>query len=170
MRKARSWLLSLLAVITLTLSSCGYIATEPTQSLDEQSQEIYRNLMCPLCPGQTIDQSQSELSAQMRSLVRTKLKQGESKEEILQLFVDSYGEAVLAAPDKSGFNLIVWVTPILGIFAGFIVLWAIIRNWVRGRNKFSAKPTSQIPDDNHDKKYREKLEKDLKDFEGRGFR
>ena len=170
MRKAGFWLLSLLAVMTLSISSYGCIAPEPTQPLDEQAQEIYRSLMCPLCPGQTIDQSQSELSTQMRALVREKLEQSESKEEILQFFVERYGEAVLAAPVKSGFSLIVWVVPILGIFTGFIVLWVIIRNWVRGRNKSYAKLTSQIPDDDQDKEYREKLEKDLEDFEDRGFR
>ncbi len=141
---------------------------EQQHSLDEQAQEIYGSLMCPLCPGQTIDQSQSELSTQMRLLVREKLEQGETREEILQFFVERYGETVLAAPVKSGFNLIVWITPVLVIFIGGIVLWVIIRRRVRGET-FTGLP-SPTTDDSYDDKYRNQLEKDLKDFEERGFR
>ena len=162
--------LSLLVAITVLLLAFGCTAQRQIQSLGEQAQEIYRSLMCPLCPGQTIDQSKSELSAQMRSLVREKLEQGETREEILQFFVERYGETVLTVPIKSGFNLIVWLTPILGIFAGGIILWVIIRRWARGKDKFSTELLSPTPDDSRDEKYRQQLEKGLKDFDERGFR
>ena len=162
--------LSLLVAIVVLLPTFGCAAQQQTQSLDEQAQELYQSLMCPLCRGQTIDQSSSALSAQMRSLVREKLEQGETRDEILQFFVERYGEVVLAAPVKSGFNLIVWLTPILGIFTGGIILWVIIRRWVKGKDKFSTELLSQAQDGSHDEKYRRQLEKDLKDFTERGFR
>ncbi len=170
MKKPAFIIIILLAPIIIMLSSFGCTAAKPVLTLDEQAGEIYRSLMCPLCPGQTIDQSQSKLSAQMRSLVREKLEQGESREEILQFFVERYGETVLAAPVKSGFNLIVWVIPILVIFAGGILLWVIIRRWVQGKNKFAAELPSPGEDGGQDEKYRQQLEKDLKDFDERGFR
>ncbi len=126
--------------------------------------------MCPLCAGQTIEQSQSELSAQMRAIVREKLQQGETKEEILQFFVERYGEKVLAAPPKSGFNLIAWITPIAGIFVSGIVLWFVIRKWARRGSESSSEPTGLTTDGAHDEEYRERLEKELKDFNERGFR
>ncbi len=169
MKKLGFIILSLLVAITVLLSAYGCTAQQ-TQSLDEQAQEIYRSLMCPICPGQTIDQSSSELSAQMRSLVREKLEQGETRGEILQFFVERYGETVLAAPVKSGFNLIVWLAPILGIFTGGIILWVVIRRWVKGKDKFSTELLSPTPDGSHDEKYRRQLEKDLKDFAEKGFR
>ena len=170
MKKPGFIILSLLVATTVLLSAYGCTTQQQTQSLDEQAQEIYRSLMCPICPGQTIDQSSSELSVQMRSLVREKLEQGETREEILQFFVERYGETVLAAPVKSGFNLIVWLAPILGILTGGIMLWVIIRRWVRGKDKSSTELLPTTPDDSHDEKYRRQLEKDLKDFAERGFR
>lgn len=170
MKKPGFILLSLLTAITVLISSYSCTALEQTQSLDEQAQEIYSSLMCPLCPGQTIGQSQSELSAQMRSLVRYKLEQGETREEILQFFVEQYGEKVLAVPMKSGFNLIAWLTPVLGIFTGSLVLWIIIRRWVKGKHKSSAGLLAQDSDNSYDEQYRDQLEKDLKDFDERGFR
>ncbi len=170
MKKPGFVLIILLAVIVFLMPLYGCTPSEPAQSLDKQAQEIYRSLMCPLCPGQTIDQSQSELSLQMRSLVREKLGQGETREEILQFFVERYGETVLAAPLKSGFNLIVWLTPILGIFAGGIALWIIIGRKVRSSNKSAAEMLSPASDDGSDQKYYEQVEKDLKNFEEKGFR
>ncbi|MEE8469843.1 MAG: cytochrome c-type biogenesis protein CcmH, partial [Dehalococcoidia bacterium] len=115
MKKRGLMALGPLMVATVLLASFGCTTQQQQEPLDVLAQDIYRNLMCPLCPGQTIEQSQSELSAQMRFVVREKLAQGETREEILQFFVERYGESVLAAPAKSGFSLIVWLTPILGI-------------------------------------------------------
>ncbi len=159
-----------LMVATVLLASFGCTTQQQQEPLDVLAQDIYRNLMCPLCPGQTIEQSQSELSAQMRFVVREKLAQGETREEILQFFVERYGESVLAAPAKSGFSLIVWLTPILGILAGGVAVWIVIRRWVRSRDTSSAGLLSRDSDDSHDEKYHDQLEKDLAHLDERGFR
>ena len=169
MKKLGFLLLSLVA-ITLLVVVGGCSAQEQTQSLDEKAQDIYRSLMCPICPGQTIEQSQSEVSAQMRAIVREKLEQGETKEKILQFFVERYGDAVLAAPVKSGFNLIAWLAPITGIVVGGIALWFVIKKWARRGNESSSEPVTPSPANTDDEKYRKRLEKELKDFGEGGFR
>src|SRR3972149_1174086 len=137
MKKLGFLLLSLLVGTILLVTFAGCSVPERTQSLDEKAQDIYRSLMCPLCPGQTIDQSQSELSAQMRAVVREKLEQGETKEEILQFFVQRYGEGVQAAAVKSGFSLVAWVAPIAGLVVGGIVRWIVIGKGARRGNESS---------------------------------
>ncbi|MBI2832682.1 MAG: cytochrome c-type biogenesis protein CcmH [Chloroflexi bacterium] len=169
MKKLRFLLLSLLVAILLVILG-GCSAPERTLSLDEKAQDVYRSLMCPLCPGQTIDQSQSELSAQMRAVVREKLEQGETKEQILQFFVERYGEGVLAAPAKSGFSLIAWLAPITGIVVGGIILVFVIRKWARREHESSSEPTAPTQEVASDEKYRKQLEKELKDFGEGGFR
>ena len=86
------------------LSATAHISEE--EALQKTAREIYSLVMCPLCAGQTIGQSSNETSRQMRELVLKKLRQGETKEEILQYFESRYGERILAKPNKKRFNLI----------------------------------------------------------------
>ncbi|MEK7806332.1 MAG: cytochrome c-type biogenesis protein CcmH, partial [Chloroflexota bacterium] len=104
-----------LLLLALVLSSAGSVssalAAGPGQSPPYDESEAYaidRMLMCPICAGQTIDQSQSALAGQMRRLVREMLAQGETREEVLEFFAERYGQKVLAAPPKSGANLLAW--------------------------------------------------------------
>ena len=84
--------------------------------------------MCPVCPGQTIDQARVEISRQMRRVVREMLAEGASREQILQFFVDRYGTGVLAAPPKSGVNLVVWIVPVAGGLAALGAALLVIRS------------------------------------------
>ena len=98
---------------------------------EEEAQRIDGMLMCPVCPAETIGQAQVEISRQMRRLVREKLSQGASRQEILGFFQDRYGTNILAAPPKSGVNLIAWVVPVLGMLAALVAGLLVIRSMVR---------------------------------------
>ena len=120
----------LLLGLVLTFSAC---AGESSPSLEERAQSIDKQLICLQCPGETIDQSQVELAAQMRAAVRARLEDGWTRGEILQYFVDRYGEAVLAAPPKEGFSLLAWVVPPVGLAGALILLLLVVRSMrVRG--------------------------------------
>ncbi|MFQ5874526.1 MAG: cytochrome c-type biogenesis protein CcmH, partial [Dehalococcoidia bacterium] len=67
-----------------------------TPSLEERAQSLDRRLMCPVCPAETIDQTQAEIALQMRQMVRSKLQAGEGEQQIMDYFVDKYGQSVLA--------------------------------------------------------------------------
>ena len=106
----------------------------------------------------------------MRALIREKLEQGQSKGEILQFFVERYGEAILAAPAKSGFSLIAWLAPITVIIAGGIAIWLAIRKWVKGVKESFPEPVTLLPGSTYDEEYRRQLEKELKVFDKKGYR
>ena len=55
------------------------------------------------------------------------LAEGRTREEILDYFVDRYGPDILAAPPKSGANLLAWILPIVGVAAGLGALFLVIR-------------------------------------------
>jgi cytochrome c-type biogenesis protein CcmH len=112
-------------MLALAVAACG---NAYTPSLEEQAYSIDRSLICPVCPGETIDQAQVELARQMRLLVREKLAEGWSRERILQFFVDRYGEAVLAEPPKSGFNLLAWIVPFVSVFAALVLLFFVVKS------------------------------------------
>lgn len=104
-----------------------------TLSLETQAVALDKSLICPVCPGESIDQSQADLAKQMRALVRKKLGENETPDEIKQYFVERYGPMVLAEPPKSGFNLVVWVVPPLMLLIGGIVLCLVIRGLKQGK-------------------------------------
>ncbi len=98
---------------------------------EEEAQSIDGMLMCPVCPAETIGQAQVEISRQMRRLVREKLSQGVSRQEILDFFEDRYGTNILAAPPKSGVNLVAWVVPVLGMLGALVAGLLVIRSMAR---------------------------------------
>ena len=90
--------------------------------------------MCPVCPAETIDQAQVEYSKQMRRVVREMLAQGHSRDEILDFFADRYGPQVLAAPPKSGLNLVAWIVPIVVVVAVIAGGMLVIRSMAERNN------------------------------------
>ena len=90
--------------------------------------------MCPVCPAETIDQAQVEYSKQMRRVVREMLAQGHSRDEILDFFADRYGPQVLAAPPKSGLNLVAWIVPIVVVVAVIAGGMLVIRSMAARNN------------------------------------
>ena len=105
-----------IAIITGALLSAAASAQsgDAGASYDEaKAQEIDRMLMCPVCPAQTIDQTEVPLAKQMRAQVRELLASGATREEVLAWFSapERYGPSVLAEPPRSGFYLIAWIVP-----------------------------------------------------------
>ena len=97
------------------------------EALEKEAQAIDKMIMCPVCPAETIDQAQVEVSFQMRAVIREMLAEGRNREEILDYFVDRYGADILAAPPKSGANLLAWILPVVGVAAGLAGVFLVIR-------------------------------------------
>ena len=136
--------------LAVMLSAPGLARAQTPDELEREAQAIDRMLMCPVCPAETIDQAQVEISFQMRALIREMLAQGRSRTEILDYFVDRYGPGILAAPPKSGANLLVWILPIAGVAIGLGGLYLVVRA-MTGRNRAAdpsdadAGPTADPP-------------------------
>jgi cytochrome c-type biogenesis protein CcmH len=151
-----------LALLSLLLSDLPVAAQyHNEEALQKTAREIYGLVMCPLCAGQTIAQSNNETSSQMRDLVLKKLRQGESKEEILHYFESRYGERIMAKPDKEGFNLILWVLPFVLVALATISIYFLIRRW---SSRGQAIPVAHFDEDQLSE-YQERLEKELKQFD-----
>jgi len=90
----------------------------PAESLDDRVNEIAHLLMCPVCQGQSVAESNSNLAQDMRQIVRKQLEEGKSKDEVIAYFVSKYGETILASPPPRGVNWLLWVLPGLAIIFG----------------------------------------------------
>lgn len=110
------------------------------RSLDDEALAIGEMLQCPICQNVSVAYSPSPLAGQMREIIRKKLEAGESREQIVQYFVDRYGESILLEPPKRGFNLVAWGGPFLAVLVGAIGLYLLVKRWTQ-------LPVSRAPDD-----------------------
>ena len=131
------------------------------EELKNTARELYEQIMCPLCPGQTIGRSTNETSKQMRDMVLKKLRQGETKEEILKYFISRYGERIMAKPNKKGLNLMLWLLPFVFLALTAIVIYLLIRLWARKARVEEAPRFKEA----ESVKYKERVEKELKEFD-----
>ena len=98
---------------------------------ESEAQGIDRMIMCPVCPAETIDQAQVQIALQMRAVVREMLADGKERKEILDFFVERYGQDILGAPPKSGAALVAWLLPAGGVLAAIVAVFFIIRSMTR---------------------------------------
>jgi cytochrome c-type biogenesis protein CcmH len=94
--------------------------------------ELERELICPTC-HESLAASSSPIADRMRTFIRARIAAGDTKSEIKTKLVDQFGESVLAAPPKSGFNLLAWVLPLAGIVLAAAIVGALAYRWSRGR-------------------------------------
>jgi len=112
------------------LSLAFFIAFQvDADTLEDQIAEISGELMCPVCEGQSVAESNAQLARDMRAVIKTKLLEGKSKEEIIDYFVSSYGETILASPPPKGFSVILWLLPVLSVLIGAAIILRTIYSY-----------------------------------------
>lgn len=131
------------------------------KSIDDQVKEISYLLMCPVCQGQSVGESNSNLAHDMRDIIRKQLDEGKSKEEILAYFVNSYGESILASPPPKGINWLLWLLPGVAIvFGGLgIILFLYKSQSNKNNDKHTSENTRPEVDNDYIKRIEEELEK-----------
>lgn len=114
-----------LLILLICLSSVPSVS----ETVDhDRVYEIANRLMCPVCRGQTVAHSNSDLAKDMREIIKKKLAKGESEKQILSYFSNRYGDSVLASPPKKGVNLLLWLLPVISLGVGFIAIIYFLRN------------------------------------------
>ena len=108
----------------LILISC-IIPTEQTK--DDLYIKLEKEIMCPVCDGQTLDQSQSLIAEDMKNSIKEKISEGYNEEEIKNYFIDRYGQNVVAYPSTTGFNLLAYFVPIFGLILSILIFTFYIR-------------------------------------------
>ena len=98
-------------------------------ALEAMTTVLASELRCPVCQGNSIQDSPSELAQQMRDLIRDQLRAGKTPDEVRAYFVDKYGEWILLAPKATGLNLVIYVVPFAAILLGGLVVWRTVRKW-----------------------------------------
>jgi cytochrome c-type biogenesis protein CcmH len=106
-------------------------AAAADSTLDARTRQLTAQLRCPVCQGLSLQDSPSELSQQMRDVVRQQLAAGRTPDEVKAYFVGRYGEWILMEPQAHGFNWIVYVLPLLLLAGAAWTLASALRKWTR---------------------------------------
>ena len=105
--------------------------TQADSLLEARTAVVAAQLRCPVCQGLSIQDSPSELSQQMRAVVKDQLRAGKSPDEVKAYFVSKYGEWILLEPKPVGFNLLVYALPVLLVAVGLGVIFVSVRKWTQ---------------------------------------
>jgi cytochrome c-type biogenesis protein CcmH len=117
------------AAVLLLSALWGLAAQARADTLDDRVYAIANQLMCPVCAGQTVAESDSAVAREMRDVIRAKLQAGETPAAILNFFVGQFGEGVLAEPPRHGLSLLLYLGPAAGVAGGLAVAVLCIRRW-----------------------------------------
>jgi cytochrome c-type biogenesis protein CcmH len=82
------------------------------------------------------------VSPAMHGDVLALVEGGYDEPEIMAAFQSVYGERVLMAPVKSGFNLLGWTMPFIALGTGAVVVAALLRRW---RSRAPAEIPATVP-------------------------
>lgn len=148
-----------IVIIGLFSSLTNFVSAQSEMPSDDEVNAIARELYCPVCENVPLDVCPTQACAQWRELIREKLMEGWTEEQIKQYFVDQYGDRVLAQPPARGLNLLVYILPPV-IFVGGVVLVYL------NLKKIKKSPEKLIQDskiDNEDE-YLNEIEKALQDM------
>jgi cytochrome c-type biogenesis protein CcmH len=131
-RKLRITNYAILA-ITLILANLFYqtaVAQDGTPT-DDEVNAIAHKLYCPVCESTPLDVCPTDACKDWRELIRTMLADGKTEDEILQHFVDQYGDKVLAQPPLTGLNWLIYLLPPAIILAGAVILFRALKQWTK---------------------------------------
>jgi cytochrome c-type biogenesis protein CcmH len=105
----RRLLLALGAMLCMGAGDPGDALPDPAK--EAQAREIFREVRCVVCQNESIDDSDADLAADLRRLVREQVAAGRTQDEVKAFLVARYGEFVLLTPRFSAANAALWLTP-----------------------------------------------------------
>jgi cytochrome c-type biogenesis protein CcmH len=156
----RSTLLALL--LFLLVGTAAAQDAEPTRPVtDNEVNQVAKELFCPVCESTPLDVCPTQACADWREVIRQQLSEGRTEEEIRTYFVEQYGDRVLAAPPRRGFNWLIWIGPLAALLVALILFVRYLLTLRRPLPESTTPPPpTPTPDD-----YIGRLEQELRERE-----
>ena len=106
-----------------------FLSLVPLHSNNNKNEllEIYKNLRCLVCQGQSIADSNSDFASTIKLVVQDQVNAGRTKDEIYTFLISKYGEWIVYQPTFNKNNLLLWVLPYFIFIAGGLIIFVITR-------------------------------------------
>ena len=103
-------------------------SVEPEEILQNPKQEIRarnisKNIRCLVCQNQSIDDSSAPLAKDLRTLIRAKVQENDTDEEIYKFLTDRYGDFILLKPPFKISTFLLWSLPFVFVIIGIFILF-----------------------------------------------
>ena len=165
-RKLLFILAFVLAASLLTVMIVSAQDGQPRIPTDDEVNAVAKKLYCPVCPNTPLDVCETQACKDWRAQIRDQLAAGWSEQQILDYFVQQYGERVLGEPQRSGFTSMVWVLPLIAVLLGIVIVWQVLRSWrLKRAEQVSSEISTPISSDRISKELQALVEKELQKFD-----
>jgi cytochrome c-type biogenesis protein CcmH len=161
----KKFLYTLVFIFMLGILFTGAAFAQDNQPTDDEVNAVAHQLYCPVCQNTPLDVCPTEACRDWREQIRGMLAEGKTEDEILQYFVDQFGDRVLSAPPvTTKFNYIIYIVPPLIILAGAIILFRSLKEWTSPKGEQTGSGAEQDADKSSAEKddYIARLEEELK--------
>jgi cytochrome c-type biogenesis protein CcmH len=135
------WLFT--SVLFLAALIPGSAMAQDSYPTDDDVNAVAKQLYCPVCENIPLDACGTTACEQWRGIIRDKLSEGWTEDQIKAYFVDQYGDRVLAEPPLSGFNWVVYIVPLLIFVGGFILLIRAFQRWRTAEPEVSSRKNAR---------------------------
>ena len=122
------------ALVLLAGLLAGHVAlaVEPSEmlkdpALEARARAISAELRCLVCQNQSIDDSNADLAADLRVLIRERLSAGDSDKQAVDYLVARYGEFILLKPQFNWHTALLWLAPPAVLLFGAALALAVYR-------------------------------------------
>ena len=99
-----------------------------SSALEQKAQNLFKNIRCIVCEGQSLAGSQAPIAIALRQDIRKKLKEGQTPDEIMSVLRARYGDKIAMTPPVRGDTLALWIAPIVILMTGSLLLIRVVRH------------------------------------------
>ena len=103
-------------------SYSNVIDNDEVEQIENRIKSINQNIRCLVCESQTIDESNSPLAKDLRSIVRSKVLNNETDESIYNYFRERYGDYIIMKPPFKNSTFFLWIAPFIFLIIGFVLI------------------------------------------------
>ena len=94
---------------------------------ENRARDLSKGIRCLVCQNQSIDDSDSDLAKDLRRIIRKKIIQGDTDNEITQYLVNKYGNFILMKPPLYQDTYILWISPLLLMLVGITIMYFTLK-------------------------------------------
>jgi len=125
---AKTLLSIVIIFVMIQFISKNSYSVEPEEFLQNPKQEmrarnISKNIRCLVCQNQSIDDSSAPLAKDLRALIRIKVHENDTDEEIYKFLTDRYGDFILLKPPFKISTFLLWSLPFVFVIIGIFILF-----------------------------------------------